>query len=150
MFTALVVVATLTGAIASALTVSRLESAVQGPGDLPKVRVGTVSQSTSEAYLQDHHEPFRTYPTAVEGLRALAEGDADAFVYDAPLLRHIVAAQYSGKLTVLPVTFGRQDYAFALPTGSALREPINRILLKRISQSDWQDVLYRYLGKVGP
>jgi hypothetical protein len=35
----------------------------------------------------------------------------------------------------------------ALPTGSTLRQTINRVLLLKITQPAWQDVLYRYLGK---
>ena len=36
-------------------------------------------------------------------------------------------------IDMLPRTFQRQDYALALPTGSPLREPINRILARRVA-----------------
>jgi len=50
MFASIIIISGFTGAIASSLTVGQLEGAVQGPADLPKVSVGTVTGSTSEAY----------------------------------------------------------------------------------------------------
>jgi len=146
MFTALTIVATLTGAIASALTVGDLEAAIAGPADLGKVRVGAVADSTSAAYLSDRHIGFRAYQTAGEGLRAVVAREIDAFVYDAPLLRWLAKTEMRGAVEVVPATFERQDYAFALPEGSARREAINRAILKVIGRAEWQDVLYRYLG----
>jgi ABC-type amino acid transport substrate-binding protein len=41
-----------------------------------------------------------------------------------------------------------QLYAFALREGSPLREAINRVLLRKIHEPAWNDLLYRYLGSV--
>ncbi len=41
----------------------------------------------------------------------------------------------------------RQDYYIALPQGSLLREPLNRVLLEKIREPAWQDILYRYLDE---
>ena len=147
MFAALILVATFTGAIASALTVGQLEGAVNGPADLPKVRVGTVAGSTSETCLRARRIACRTSQTAMDGLQLVANKEIDAFVYDAPILRYLVKKEMHGEVTVLPVKFERQDYAFALPTNSPLREPLNREILRRIAQPQWQDTLYRYLGE---
>jgi polar amino acid transport system substrate-binding protein len=147
MFAALIVVATFTGAIASALTVGQLEGAVTGPDDLPGVRVGTVAGSTSEAYLRGRRIAYRTTQSAAEGLQLVADREIDAFVYDAPLLRYLANGEFRGKVEVLPVRFERQDYAIGLPPNSPIREPVNRILLRKIGQREWQDTLYRYLGE---
>jgi polar amino acid transport system substrate-binding protein len=147
MFTALVIIAGLTGAIASALTVSHFEAAVNGPEDLHRVSVGTIAGSTSEGYLRAHRIMYHNFPTVEEGLRAVAERRIDAFVYDAPLLQYLTRTQFAGEVKVLPRTFEKQNYAIAMPQGSSLREPLNRALLKRISQPEWQDTLYRYLGE---
>ena len=147
MFAALIVVATFTGAIASALTVGELGQAVNGPEDLPNVDVGTVAGSTSEAYLRARRISYQACQDAREGLEAVAAGKLDAFVYDAPLLRYLANTEFKGRVEVLPRRFERQDYGIALPEGSPLREPMNRVLLRRISGPEWQDVLYRYLGK---
>jgi len=147
MFAALILVAAFTGAIASALTVGQLEGAVSGPADLPRVRVGTVEGSTSEAYLSNRRITYRTSQTVMDGLQLLASGKIDAFVYDAPILRYLAKTEMHGAVEALPVKFERQDYAFALPTNSPLREPLNRAILMRIGQPQWQDTLYQYLGR---
>jgi len=81
-----------------------------------------------------------------EALEDLAAKRVDAVVYDAPLLRYEVLNRYSDKLQVLSGVFDRQDYAFALPQGSDLREPINRAILEYLTDDDWQDTLTSYLG----
>ena len=50
-------------------------------------------------------------------------------------------------LRVVPRVFEPQDYAIALRQGSALREPVNQVLLDKTASADWQDLLYRYLGE---
>ena len=47
---------------------------------------------------------------------------------------------------MLPATFERQDYAFALPSDAPLRERINLILLRKIGSPEWKDVLAGYFG----
>ena len=133
--------------VTASLTVLKLQSSVQGVEDLPDVLVGTVAHSTSEFYLRDYRIAFLVYGTVSEGLRALSEARIEAFVYDEPILRYLVTRNFKGKLEVLNVTFERQYYSIALPTGSLLREPINRALLQEIGKPEWQDTLYYYLGR---
>jgi polar amino acid transport system substrate-binding protein len=147
MFTAIVMISGFTAAITAALTLTELGLAVRGPEDLSRVRVGTVAGTTSADYLRDQHLVHRTYPTARDGLNALAQGELEAIVYDAPLLRYLAITEFQTTAAVLPVTFDRQDYGIAFPTGSPLREPVNRLMLKKIRQAAWQEVLTRYLGK---
>jgi ABC-type amino acid transport substrate-binding protein len=147
MFAAILIISTFTAAITSALTVTQLKSPVQGPEDLPKVRVGAIANTTSESHLGEKHLTFQSFGTATEGLRAVANGRIEALVYDAPILRYLINQKFKGELEVLPKTFVRQDYGIALPAGSPLREPINRVLLQKIRDSWWQDMLYQYLGR---
>jgi ABC-type amino acid transport substrate-binding protein len=67
-------------------------------------------------------------------------------VYDEPILRYLVRTS-GERLTVLPETFERQDYAIGLPEGSELREPVNRVLREVIDRPAWQETLERYLGQ---
>jgi ABC-type amino acid transport substrate-binding protein len=77
---------------------------------------------------------------------ALARGKIQAVIYDEPFLRHVVRNEYATKFTVLPLHLDPQLYAFALRQGSPLRKSINRELLHEISEPDWADVLYRFMG----
>lgn len=146
MFTALIVSSLFTATLTSILTVNKLESRVRGPQDLPDLRAGATA-GTSESYMRSQRIPFRLFDSPEEGLQAVAEGNVDAFVYDAPVLRYAVLGRYSDRLVVLPQTFERQDYAIALPEGSVLRERINRVLVEKSRSRSFQDVVFRYLGE---
>ncbi len=148
MFAALVVISSFTASIAASLTVGSLQGPIQGPDDLPQVRIGSVPQSTSASYLDWRQLPFASYPAPQEALRALANGEIEAVVYDAPILKYEVRRQFGGSLIVLPSTFERQYYGIALATDSPLREPINQVLLRRIAMPEWQTVLTRYPGAI--
>ncbi len=146
MFAGLFIIASFTAAVTSALTVTELKSRVAGPGDLPRVRVGTVAAATSESYLRTRHIVATSYDDLNSALAALQTGRIDAVVYDEPMLRYAAHQNYSGSIRVLPATFERQDYAFALPANSALRERVNQVLLRRLEHPQWEDVLAGYLG----
>lgn len=147
MFAGLFIIASFTAAVTSALTVTQLKSSIAGPADLARARVATVEGSTAASYLQVRHLPAKTFATAGEALAAIASGDADAVVYDAPVLKHQVLTRFAGEAYVLPVTFDEQDYAFPLEQGSDLREPINQVVLRKTSSPEWQELLKKYLGE---
>ncbi|MFQ5874446.1 MAG: transporter substrate-binding domain-containing protein [Dehalococcoidia bacterium] len=147
MFVGIIAISAFIAAVTSALTVDRLESSIRGPEDLARARVATVANSAAEGYLRERRLAYRTYKTLLASLRAVAEGESDAVVYDEPLLRYLVITELQGKVEVLPRSFERQHYGIALPSGSDLREPINPVLLEKIGGPWWQEVLYRYLGK---
>jgi len=146
MFAGIIMISGFTAAIASALTVTQLDSLVKGPEDLAMVRVGTVPESTSELYLEGSRTAFKPCDTVRAGLNDLSEGELDAFVYDAPLLLYLINVHFRGRLQVLPGTFQRQDYGIALCEASPLREPVNRVLLNALNKPLWDDIVTRHLG----
>lgn len=146
MFAGILVISSFTAAIATALTLGELGGKVQGKDDLPRVRIATVSDTTSAQYLREAHLGFRAKPSLENALDALAGGAVDAVVYDKPILSYQVHRQFDDRLTVLPARFERQDYGIALPSGSALRERINQVLLESIHDPAWGEMVFRYLG----
>ena len=148
MFSGLFIVASFTAAVTSALTVTQLKSQVSGTADLSRVRVATVMDTTSEKYLRSRHIVAKARLESLQSaLIALRENKVDAVVYDAPMLRYEAREHFPGEIHVLPVVFERQDYAFALPTDSPLRERINQALLRTIGSPEWREVLANYLGE---
>ncbi len=133
MLASLVILTTATASITTSLTLGRLEARVSGPEDLGKLRVGATRGTTSETYLHDARLDYRSFPSSEAGLSAIARGEIDAFVDDAPILTLLVADRSDPRIDVLPRTFQRQDYALAVPAGSPLREQINRILARRVA-----------------
>ena len=146
MLLAIIIVSVFTATITSSLTVAHLDVSVKGPQDLPRVRVGAIANTTGETYLQDNLISSTSYKTALEGLRAIKAGAIEALVYDSPILRYLIHDGFQGELEVLPHIFHREDYGIALPKGSSLREPINRVLLEKIHGHEWQDIVHQYLG----
>ena len=146
MFSGLFLIASFTAAVTSALTVNQLTSRIAGPDDLSRVRVATVEDSTSDNYLRSRHIFSRKFPDVRSALESLEAGNVDAVVYDATILQYEAHQTFDDELFVLPITFQRQDYAFAFPSDSTLREPINQVLLREIGSPEWEEVLSGYLG----
>ena len=146
MFTALIVVSTFTAAVTSALTVGQLSSQIRNPDDLAGVRVDTLAGTTSAMWLAERGIADHEVQNLGEALDRLARGRTDAVVYDAPLLRWTIAQRYGKRLEVLPFVLERQDYGYAMPTGSPLREPLNESLLRHVNAADWHKRVDRYLG----
>ena len=147
MFAAIIIISSFTAAIATSLTVDRLASGINGVQDLANARVVTVKGSAAADSLSERGIAFTTRTELEEGLEDLAADRVDAVVYDAPLLNYRVLNDYAGTLEVLPSVFDRQDYAFALPQGSDLREPINRAILEYLAGDEWRTTLTQYMGK---
>jgi len=145
MFASIIIISSFTAAIASSLTVTRLESQVQNLTDLRGLRVGTLGTSASESFLAQRSIVSRPYDTVAEGLQAIADGRLDAFFHDAPILRYRAREDFPSTVSVLPQNYGRQDYAFALPQGSELREPLNQALNQYLASDAWPKLRARYL-----
>ena len=144
MFAAIIIIASFTGAISSALTVNQLSMAVSGPGDLPKVKVGTVEPSAGARYLQQRHIAYTGYKDARGMVAGLAKGEVEAVVYEAPILQYAIKDQPG--LAVLDGTFDNHGYALMLKQGSNLREAIDLAILQFTASDDWSATLARYLG----
>lgn len=146
MFAGLIMVSGFTAAVTSALTVGSLQGDISGPQDLRRAHVATVAGTVSARYLD--HERIRStaYPDALSAMRAVQEGRADAVVYDQPILQYRNGELGKGGLRLLPGSFDHQSYAFALASGSPLREPVSREILRITSGGDWAGLTRRYLG----
>ena len=149
MFISLVLVSTFTATMASILTTARLSqgSTIRGIDDLRRIHVGTFADSSTAQYLQTNHIDYLALPRA-ELFKALKKGKIQALVYDEPFLRYVIRTQYRDQFTVIPLNVEQELYAFALREGSPMREPINRILLRKIHEPAWHDLLFHYLGNV--
>jgi ABC-type amino acid transport substrate-binding protein len=150
MFAGLIMVSGFTAAVTSALTVGSLQGGITGPQDLHRAHVATVAGTASERYLSQERIRSSLYPDVRSAMLAVQRGQADAMVYDRPILQFRNAELDGGGLRLLPGTFEHQSYAFGVRTGSELREPVNREILRLIHADDWRDLKRRYLGAEFP
>ncbi len=146
MLTALIAVVAFTAAVTATLTVSTIKDGVHGYADLHRVRIGVVRDTPAADALRDQGFVARGYAGVKEGLAAVAAGEIEAFVDDAPALLYAAARDYPKAIRVLPDRFIRQDYGFAVRKDGPLREKVDADLLARIGSRPWRDAVVRYLG----
>jgi ABC-type amino acid transport substrate-binding protein len=146
MFLSAITISGFTAAITSAFTLHRLDARIYSLADVSGKRVGTVENSTSEDFLLGLGVRPRLHASAPAALEALAQGDLDAVVYDAPVMRYLIAQGEVEGLRVLSENLRRQDYALAFPPESPARESVNRSLLRQVADPSWEQILNGYLG----
>lgn len=147
MFASVIIISSFTAAIASSLTVDQLGTSIRGPEDLAGKRVAVVEGSTSERFVAMRGVRPVPFPDAVVAAHAVADGQADAIVLDRPILGYLATTVLNDSLLVIPGTFERQDYAFAVAPGSGIRQAINQAVLDEIATEDWPQLRLRYLGE---
>jgi ABC-type amino acid transport substrate-binding protein len=145
MFISLIVVATLTGAIASSLTVASLDSGITGPDDLRGLTVAAIRGSSSEAYLARRSIRVLAVDDVEGGLGAVADKRAGAMVHDRPILLYALAQRQDSRLQLLPSVFKKQAYSFAVGQGTQLREEFNRAMLSLADDDRWERIKATYL-----
>jgi ABC-type amino acid transport substrate-binding protein len=146
MFASLIVISSFTAAIASSLTVGSLESGIDRPEDLRRVRVATLPGTASEAWLAERGIVTVDRESVEAALASLARGEVEAVVYDIPILQYRIQEGWEGTLRVLPWVLAPQLYALGLPPGSSLCEAVDRALLRATASARWRERLERYLG----
>jgi ABC-type amino acid transport substrate-binding protein len=146
MFASVIIISTFTGAIASSVTAASLTAAVAGPDDLAHAKIAAVRDTAGVESLRDRGVSPRLYDTVGAALEAVAAGDVDAVVHDAPILKHAVAEDFPSDLRVLSARFNLRPYAIALPEESDDAEPLNQVLLEVVDSAEWRAAVERWVG----
>lgn len=141
MFAAVVFVAYFTASVTSSLTVQQLQGDIKGPADLPGKQVATTTGSTSAAYLREQNVDVLEFARMEQAYDALLKGQADAVVFDAPVLLFYAAHEGKGKVNVVGTVFRKESYGIVFPQNSPHRRPVNNALL-RIKENGTYQRLY--------
>jgi polar amino acid transport system substrate-binding protein len=140
----IVLISLFTAAVTSQLTVQGLRSNISSVADLPGKKVVTVQGSTSADYLTEQHIIFTTVTRVEDAYPMLERGQADAVVYDSPVLLYYAATSGKGKVQVVGQILRPENYGIAVPTNSPLRKELNRILLDLAADGTYQDLYDRW------
>lgn len=146
MLLSIVLVAFLTATFTTTLTVNTLRGEISGPGDLPGRTVATIGGSTSEAWLKGKKITAKPFPTVAACTAALKAGEAQAVVYDAPMLLYALNQAKDSDLQLVGSVFERQSYAIALQQNSPLRKRINLALLQVTEQGLREELRKKWFG----
>jgi ABC-type amino acid transport substrate-binding protein len=140
----ILLVAQLTATLTTTQTVHTLGGLVNGPDDLPGKRVLAVAGTTGERWLQAQHLPYRTVVLVQEAYVLLDSGQADALVYDSPVLQYYSATTGRGKVRVVGPLLTDEGYGIATMLGSPLRKEINAAILKLQADGTQDDIRDRW------
>src|SRR6266545_2315012 len=146
MFASVVFIAYFTAAVTSSLTVQQLRGDINGPEDLPGKRVATVKDSTSAEYLRQHNAEVVEFPKVEEAYEALQQGQAEAVVYDTPVLLYYASHDGKGKVQTVGSIFRKENYGIAFPPNSPYRKPINEALLKLKENGTYEKIYTKWFG----
>lgn len=146
MFVGVVFVAFFTAALTTALTVQQLRGDIKGPQDLPGKVVATTSGSTSAAYLRQIGARVREFPQIEQAFESLNSRQAQAVVFDSPVLRYYASNEGSDKVQVVGAVFRREDYGIVVRNDSPLRKRINEVLLKLREDGTYQQLHDKWFG----
>ncbi len=90
-----------------------------------------------------------TVATIDEAYAELEAGNADALVFDAPVLQYHAAHQGQGEVRIVGPVFERVRYGAAVAADSPLRERINVALLEVIESGAYDRLHDEWFGATG-
>jgi len=147
MLSAIVIISGFTATIASTLTVHSLGRNIEDLEDLRNSdKIGTIYGSSSQDFLQNNQIRIsQVYDNVSESLHSLAMSQIEVLVYDKTVLDYFISQQQlSNKVSLLPVYFNQQYMSFFLPKKSPHLSWINPILVSKINEAGWLNLLQKY------
>lgn len=146
MILGLFLVAYVTAQAAARITVSELQSDINGIEDLAGQSVVTIDGTVSATYLAEANLGYETAADIDTALAGVADGTYDAVVYDAPILAYRIDTDYAGLVELAGSDFAPDPYGIALTSGSELREAINAELLQMSRDGTLDGLNQEWLG----
>ena len=117
--------------------------------DLKSMTVGTIKDSSAADVLQQQQIATQSFDGPQSGLRAVDEGELDAFIYDAVLLRYLNQNEFSNRLAVESTGLQSAHHVFAMAEDAAMLETINAQVIEAQTEADWPSLLDRFIPRYG-
>jgi polar amino acid transport system substrate-binding protein len=146
MFAGVVFVALYTAQLTALLTVAEIRGVINGPGDLPGKRVGTLAASTSAAYLQRIGADLQEFPSTDAMFQALLDGKVEAVVFGSPVLGYHATHEGRGRVKLVGPEIDKNEMGFVVPLNSPLRKRVSNQLLALHEDGTYQRIYAKWLG----
>ncbi|MGE3248272.1 MAG: transporter substrate-binding domain-containing protein [Beijerinckiaceae bacterium] len=146
MFTGVLFISYFTATVTSSLTVNKLEASIKGPDDLAGKTVATVRGSTASRFLTGRSIQTREFDNIAEAIKTLEGGQADAVVYDAPILLYHASHEGKGKVATAGGVFRPEAYGILFPSDSKLRKDVNEALLSLKESGEYRSLYQKYFS----
>jgi polar amino acid transport system substrate-binding protein len=147
MFIGVLFVAYFTATVTTSLTVQQLQGNIRDLSDLAGKPVATIANSTAANFLREQKLQVLEFAKIEQAYEALLQTQADAVVFDAPVLLYYAANEGKGKVELVGGLFREENYGIVLPKNSRDREPINNALLT-LKEKGMYQILYDKWFKV--
>ncbi|MCH9741465.1 MAG: transporter substrate-binding domain-containing protein [Epsilonproteobacteria bacterium] len=145
----IIAISILTAIVTAALTAQQIGGSIRSEKDLAGKFVAAVATDAPRRYIEKIGANVVPVATLAEGIQLVREGKAEALVHDGPRLVYL-ANQINKKekkkvLLVAPFQFNPQNYGIVFPTGSELKEQVDRSLLKLREANGLEDSFHKEL-----
>ena len=124
MFTGVVFVAFYTAQLTATLTVQQIQGTINGPDDLQGKKVATTRGSTAAAYLRELRAQVLEVAVIEDAYQALLNKEADAVVFDAPILLYYAANEGKGRVHMVGLPF-RGRITASCSVGQSASQTVN-------------------------
>ncbi|MEE9387227.1 MAG: transporter substrate-binding domain-containing protein [Paracoccaceae bacterium] len=141
----LFVVSIFVAKVTATLTVGAIQSNIVSINSLYGKQVGTINGSTASLFMDARDLRYLGYPNLQSMLTDFESGNLDAVVFDAPILA-FYASDPAKKAKMAGPLFRRENYGFALPSGSDFIEPINQSLLRIREDGTYEKLFRKWFG----
>lgn len=143
MFTAMVIISTITAGISSLLTVSNLSSGVNSISDLKNLHVGVLENSEGDTFLKSHLKA-KVYSSADSLVADVVREEIDAFVFEKAEMKYYISEHFLQKeIEILPFNLKDQAKAFGFSASCTQKADINKGLLKVVESPYYRFLLSR-------
>jgi polar amino acid transport system substrate-binding protein len=138
MFVAVVFVAYFTATVTTSMTVQTLQGDIKNLNDLQNRTVATTAGSTAAEFLRTKSIKTLEVDKIESAYEALLKADADAVIFDAPVLMYYASHEGKGNVQLVGELLREESYGIALANNSPYRKPINSALLKLRENGTYQ------------
>ena len=145
-FVSIIFVAIFTATLTANITVSKFDSRISSPADLPGKRVRTVADTTSATYLINLGVTFTGAKTIDDCFTGLQNKTLDAVVFDSLALNYFIAQDDAGIGQIVGPIFEKEDYGVVFRLGSPLRKQFNEALLGMKEDGSYDLIKQKWLG----
>jgi polar amino acid transport system substrate-binding protein len=146
MFTGVVFVAFYTAQLTATLTVQQIQGTINGPDDLQGKKVATTRGSTAAAYMRELRAQVIEVSSIEDAYQVLINKEADAVVFDAPVLLYYAANEGKGRVHMVGLPFRKEDYGIVFQAGNPLRKQVNNTLLAMREDGSYQQIYDKWFS----
>ncbi|MEQ8352012.1 MAG: transporter substrate-binding domain-containing protein [Leptospiraceae bacterium] len=143
MVTAMITASSLTAGIASAFTLFQLQhAAIQGPSDLTGRTVAVIPGSSGEDFARRYSRRIRSVEDVDQAVDLVRKGEVDAFVYDYPVLNHLLDSEPD--LRLVRSHDLSEHYCFVFRSGDNAVGSVDAALLQIRENGSLRQILQRW------